>query len=115
MRILRAVGEEEVVAVFLQAELASDRWGDRIRELLARDGAPVSVVAAPDTSDAAANEYRRRLLDEHRGWVRRVGLFDGFPPDVAWDARCSLSGRGSVHALHQLGLVAPRLGRHAAP
>lgn len=84
MRVLRRVAEDEVVATFLRAEVGSERYGARIHELLARDGRPVAVVAEPDLSDAAANEYRLALLDEHRGWVRRIGLFDGFPADVAW-------------------------------
>jgi hypothetical protein len=84
VRIVRPVGEDEVVATFLRAELDSERWAEQIRALLRRDGVPVSVVAEPDVTDAAANEYRLRLLDEHRGWVRRVGLFDGFPDQVEW-------------------------------
>jgi hypothetical protein len=39
MELLRPVTEAKVVAEFLRAELASDRWSDRIRGLLEDDGA----------------------------------------------------------------------------
>jgi hypothetical protein len=84
VRILRRADEVEVVAAFLAAELDSSRYGDRLRSFLARDGMDVRVLSAPATADERENEYRRGLLDEHRGWVRREGLFTDFPEQVEW-------------------------------
>jgi hypothetical protein len=55
MRTVRSATEDEVLACFWQAELASPRW-------------------------TAADVERRR-----RAWGERDGLFDGFPDDVAWE------------------------------
>jgi hypothetical protein len=84
MRIVRPASEAEVIAVFLRAELDSERWRDRLLELLRGDGAAVSVVATPNLHDERESAYRASLLDRHRGWLRREGLFHGFPNDVEW-------------------------------
>lgn len=90
MRILRPATEDEVVAVFLRAELDSGRYSEVLRNLLERDGVDVEVVARPDVADPAANRYRRGVLDEYRGFEQRIGLFGGFPERVDWH-RAALS------------------------
>jgi hypothetical protein len=76
MRILGPSSEGEMLAVFLRAELDSRRYGQTLRDLLARDGKSVESLTDP--------EYARRLLDEYRGYERRIGLFGGFPREVDW-------------------------------
>jgi hypothetical protein len=84
VRILRPASEAEVVATFLRAEIESARWGDKLRDLLREDGVEESVLAHPDVEDAAANAHRARVLDRHRGWLQRIGLFQGLPCDLEW-------------------------------
>jgi hypothetical protein len=84
VRILRPASEAEVVATFLRAEIESARWGDKLRDLLREDGVDESVLAHPDVDDADANAYRANVLDRHRGWLQRIGLFQGLPRDLAW-------------------------------
>jgi hypothetical protein len=84
MRIVRAASEAEVVAAFLRGELDSPRWGERLLELLREDDVDISVVNTPNLDNAAECAYRERLLDRHRAWLRREGLFEGFPEQVAW-------------------------------
>jgi hypothetical protein len=84
MRIVRAASEAEVLVTFLRAELDSPRWGTSLLELLAEDGVDESVLRAPDLDDADECDYRARLLDRHRAWLRREGLFKGFPERVEW-------------------------------
>src|SRR5918912_2242127 len=90
MRVLRAATEAEVVAAFLRGELDSPRWGERLRELLREEDVDASLVHTPNVEDAAEGAYRVRLLDRHRAWLRREGLFDGFPERVEW-SRVALS------------------------
>jgi hypothetical protein len=90
VELLRSIGEDEMIAVFLRGELESERFGGAIRALLARNRVDEAVVHGPDFADAAQNKARRRLLDDHRAFERREGLFDGFPSDVAWH-RAALS------------------------
>ena len=84
MRILRAVPEAEVVAAFLRGELDSPRYDKRLLELLHADDVDVSILRTPNLEDPAECAYRETLLDRHRAWRRRKGLFDGFPYWVAW-------------------------------
>jgi hypothetical protein len=84
VELLRPISEDEMIAVFLQAEIESHRFGEAIRSLLARDSLTPQLVQRPNLADPAENAARRRLLDEHRAYERREGLFGGFPHDVAW-------------------------------
>ena len=73
-----------MIGVFLRAELDSGRYGGRLRGMLARDGRTQELLRRPDFADVEANVYRRRLLEEHRAYERREGLFLGFPRQVDW-------------------------------
>jgi hypothetical protein len=84
MRILGPVTEDEVIACFLRAELTSERYGQKLRTLLARDRMAIDVLVRPDLGDPEANRYRRTLLDEHRAFERREGLFADFPKHIDW-------------------------------
>jgi hypothetical protein len=75
VRLLHPISEDEMIAVFLRGELESERFREKLGGLLARDGLKL---------DAADDAYRRRLLDEHRAYERREGLFLGFPRQVDW-------------------------------
>jgi hypothetical protein len=83
VRSLRRIGEDEVVATYLRAELAG-RFGKGLRALLARDGRSTAVVSRPNVADADDNRYRRALLDEHRGYERGEEIFEGFPRGIEW-------------------------------
>jgi hypothetical protein len=82
MRLIRAASEAEVVAAFLRGELDSPRWRNRLLELLREEGVDPAVVRAPSLDDADERTYRARLLDRHRAWLRREGLFEDFPERV---------------------------------
>jgi hypothetical protein len=84
VRLLQPIAEDEMIATFLRAEIDSRRYGGKLRELLARDGRELDVLRQPDLADSDANEYRRNLLEEHRAYERREGLFFGFPRHVEW-------------------------------
>jgi len=84
VRTLRPASEAEVVAAFLRAEIESARWGDKLRDILREDAVDESVLSHPDVDDAAANAYRAQVLDRHRGWLQRIGLFQGLPRDLDW-------------------------------
>lgn len=83
MRLLRPASEDEMVAVFLAAESASERYGPRIREILAGLGEPRSVVDRPDIRDEAANAGRRQVLGSYRDYPTG-DVFTGMPADVRW-------------------------------
>ena len=83
MRLLRPASEDDMVAVFLAAEVTSERYGPQITEILARLGQPRGVVERPDTSDEAANTVRRQVLAGYCSYP--LGdVFTGVPADVTW-------------------------------
>ena len=84
MRVLSSVTEDEMIAVFLRGELNSQRYGDKLRALLARHAWSEDVLLRPDLRDPATNRHRRQLLEEHRGYERREGLFLHFPQGIEW-------------------------------
>jgi hypothetical protein len=62
MRVVTAVAEDEVIAAFLRAEIASDRFGPLLAEILDRRGRAPSLLVRPDLHDADANATRREVL-----------------------------------------------------
>jgi nucleotide-binding universal stress UspA family protein len=84
VRVLCPIGEDEVIAAFLRAEIESSRYGGKLRALLVRDGRDPDVLSRPDLADADESRYRRRLLDEHRAYDRREEMFGGFPRRLEW-------------------------------
>src|SRR6266566_6523089 len=83
MRLLRPASEDEMVAAFLTAEVASARYGPRIREILAQLGQPLAVVTQPDLRDESANTVRRHILAAYRQYPSG-DVFTGMPADVRW-------------------------------
>jgi hypothetical protein len=83
MRRLRTASEDDMVAVFLAAEVASERYGPQIREILAGLGQLRGVVEQPDTRDDAANAVRRQILAAYCPYPAG-DLFTGMPADVTW-------------------------------
>ncbi|SRR5712692_9267417 len=84
MRIVRTASEAEVIATFLRGELDSPRYGERLRAFLREDEMDASVVSRPNVDDRQESAYRETLLDRHRGWLRREGLFNGLPLEIDW-------------------------------
>ena len=84
MRHLYAIGEEEMVAVFLQTEIASTRFCPTILAILEREGYDRRIIDRPDLSDPTENAHRRMVLGAYRGYRRNADVFTGFPADVRW-------------------------------
>ena len=84
MRPIAGVGEAEVFAEFLRAEIDSPRFGPRVAARLAADGRDASVVRAPDISNAADNAYRSLLLHSYRGVGGTAPLLEGLPDGIEW-------------------------------
>lgn len=82
MQQLHPIPAEEMVATFLQTELASYRFKPTILAILERDGRDRSVIEQPDLVNAADNAYRAQVLSEHRGYGRNEDVFTSVPPDM---------------------------------
>jgi hypothetical protein len=77
VRLVGPATEQEMVLAFLCAEVDSPRYRAHFRDLDRR------LIDHPDLTDADQNLARLVALD-YRGRRLRIGLFDGFPPDVIW-------------------------------
>src|SRR5579884_3150850 len=74
-----------MVACFLRGELASERFGDVVRQALQSFGAPESLLTDPDLTDPVANRVRASVLGETRGYRLGRDVFDEtFPDAVQW-------------------------------
>ena len=73
-----------MVATFLAAEAASERYGPEIDKVLRDLGQPRRLVEDPDVRDAPANAVRRRILAAYREYPAG-GVFTGMPGDVVWE------------------------------
>jgi hypothetical protein len=87
MRWIRPSSEPEMVALFLQQELASERFGPTIAEHLEREALPREIITRPDLTDAQGQAERHRLLRLHRGYGTEDGQYlSAFPTaGVRWD------------------------------
>ena len=79
MRLLHPITEDEMIAVFLKTEIASERFRERMVALLERDGKNHRLVEAPDIDNIAENTYRRQLLGGYRAYV-----LEELPAEVSW-------------------------------
>lgn len=84
MRLLHAISDDEMVAVFLQTEVTSTRFGPIILAILRRDGRDRQIIDQPNLSAADDNVYRRHVLGAYRGYRRDADVFTGVPDDVRW-------------------------------
>jgi hypothetical protein len=79
MRLLRRTTEDDMIAVFLKAEITSDRFGQKILMQLNHDSKERSIVDTPDITNAPDNAYRRKLLATYRAYV-----FEELPAHTTW-------------------------------
>lgn len=84
MRIGPPIAEAEMIATFLRAEVASERFGPDLLAALQRDRMSPAVVTDPDLDDPQQNAYRRHLLGTMRGYGQNRALFESFPTHVMW-------------------------------
>jgi hypothetical protein len=79
VRLLHATTEDDMIAVYLKAEIASERFGEKIISQLERSRKERRIVDEPDITNVADNVYRRQLLANYRGYV-----FEELPKHTAW-------------------------------
>ncbi len=73
-----------MVAVFLQGELSSERFGPTVRDALLALGQAERLLTNPDMYDEHANHARGAVLAATRGYSEDRELFEYFPAGVEW-------------------------------
>jgi hypothetical protein len=79
MKLICPTTEADMIAVYLKAEIVSERFGQIILDLLKQHGRPRAIVDTPDISNREENAYRRYLLAAYRSYI-----FDELPAHIAW-------------------------------
>jgi hypothetical protein len=79
LKLIRPTTEADMIAVFLKAEIVSERFGQMVLDLLEHDKKSRTVVDTPDITNSDENTYRRQLLGAYRTYV-----FEELPTHVAW-------------------------------
>ena len=81
---MHAISDDEMVADFVQTDVASARWDPTILAILQHDGRDRAIIDQPDRLDADDNAYRRHVLGAYRGYRWDADVFTGVPADVRW-------------------------------
>jgi hypothetical protein len=84
MQHLHAISENEMVASFLQTELASYRFEQTSVAIRERNGRDRTIIEHPDLTNPDDNRYRAQVLGEHRGYGRDEDVFTSMPAEVRW-------------------------------
>lgn len=92
MNILRASSEEEMIAEFLNAEYRSERFSERIKEIMNELSFDESIILSANLNSAAENAARKKLLGEFRGYGLNRDLFERFPTEINWSLCNFISG-----------------------
>src|SRR5262245_6605611 len=79
MRLLYRTTLADMVAVYLKAEISSERFGEKIISQLGLDCKERNVVDIPDITNMSENAYRRQLLASYRAYV-----FEELPAHTVW-------------------------------
>ena len=92
MRQFRQASEHEMIALFLQQELASARFGAGLRGIIEQEQLPIDIVAQPNLASADDNVLRTRVLALHRGYGADGDQYlSSFPASSTTWAWCALS------------------------
>jgi DNA phosphorothioation-dependent restriction protein DptG len=79
VRLIYRTTIDDMLAVFLKAEIASERFGEKIISQLGLGSKERSVVDTPDITNVVENAYRRQLLASYRAYV-----FEELPAHTQW-------------------------------
>jgi hypothetical protein len=58
MRMIQAISEDEMIAIFLQTEVYSSRFEERLEALARQPGVDLALLRAPDWHAAEENAQR---------------------------------------------------------
>ncbi len=85
MKKTKDITEDEMISVFLKAEIDSSRWSASIVKLLEKACKNRAIIDNPNINDGDENTYRKRLLGEFRGYKQNSLLFETFPNNIKWE------------------------------
>ena len=85
MRKIRDSSEDEMIAIYLQTELSSVRFRQKLELHMQQEKIDARIIQEPDWHNAAENVLRRTLLGVYRGYGLNTDYFPDFPSHVRWE------------------------------
>ena len=86
MRKIRDISEDEMIAIYLQTELSSVRFRQKLELHIEQEKIDTHIIQEPDWHNAAENVLRRTLLGVYRGYGQNTDYFPDFPAYVSLGA-----------------------------
>lgn len=85
MRKVRDVSEDEMIAIYLQTELSSVRFRQKLELHIQQEKIDTRIIQKPDWHNESENVLRRTLLGAYRGYGQNMDYFPDFPTNVRWE------------------------------
>jgi hypothetical protein len=107
----RRIGEDDMIAVFLAAEIDSRRFRDTLLRAANEVGLTRAEIRDRGTGSEATNRRRREVLARYRGWGEYESVFGGLPTGSItwWTGRLLDEALPRVEAIAYLLEMAPTL------
>ena len=84
MKILGKSFENEMVSLFLYEEIKSERWVNKINEILKKENINKDIILNPNLNNNSENQSRKLVLKKFRGYNNKE-LFNNFPKKIDWN------------------------------
>ncbi len=98
MELLSQIPESAMVATYLKAELASERFAGELKNAMQRQNTSERVIVEPDLQNDQENELRANILGDYRGYKQNREMFTDFPDNLFWyDSQLSRDEISNLH------------------
>ena len=84
MKILNKSSENEMIALFLNGEIKSQRWENKINEIIKKENINENIIINPNLNNNNENKLRKLVLKIFRGYNNKE-IFKNFPKKIDWN------------------------------
>ena len=84
MKIISDSSENEMIALFLNEEIKSKRFSEKLNKIISKLNIDSSIIIDYDLTNDNDNKLRKEILKIYRGYSLNEGLFKNFPDTIKW-------------------------------
>lgn len=84
MKKIRDASEDEMILVYLQEEIESERFSDDIIKVLETLGLHKDIICKGNIENSIENEQRKKILSLFRGYPDKE-IFENYPKMARWE------------------------------
>jgi len=84
MKIFNKSSEDEMIAIFLNGEIKSERWVNQINEIIEKNNINKNIIINPNLNNIEENQLRKLVLKIFRGYNNKE-IFKNFPKKIDWN------------------------------